>query len=163
MNPDESQKIHKLLNIENLSFYWNINTTSIYTYKIEEWEKLLIPLNFHLLNSKKNEKRELIPYSNESDQNFNNIYILSPPNNILVKLIHAEKATELTPKIDLTLEGFNLEFKITKSQLEQLVLTLNTFYSLERQRLAALYRPVCSVAEDPKSWWKYAYLIISGE
>ena len=102
------------------------------------------------------------PEQNQSQDIKNPNYILAPPNNIVIKLIHAEKAVDLEPLVDLTLEGLNLEFKLSKTQLAQIVLTLNAFYSLERQRLMALYRPEVSVKQDPRAWWKYAFLVISG-
>ena len=64
-------------------------------------------------------------------------YLLAPPNNICAKLIHTENAINIEPKVDVTIEGLNLEWKIRKFQLSQLIQTLNTFHTLERQKLVA--------------------------
>jgi len=143
----EGLKIHKLINVENLAYYWEQVEVPLSTLAPREWELAMMSLIF-----------QDTVLAGSTDK-----FILAPPNNICVKLIHMDKSSEIEPKLDVTFEGLNLEFRLSKLQLAQIILTLNTFYALDRQKLVALYRPEKSVKQDPRAWWKYAYVIISGK
>ena len=56
-----------------------------------------------------------------------------------------------------------MQFTVSKPQLNQIILTLNTFSTLDRKKLVAVYRPEKSPKEDPKAWWRFVFLLISGK
>ena len=140
-------KIHKLVGLKGISIYWREKVEAFAGLHLTEWEKKMLPTSF---------MEVLSPAAD---------FIIAPSNDICVKLIHAESVAdkELDPQVDITIEGLNLDFKVSKSQLNQIVLTLNTFNTLDRKKLVAIYRPEESPKENPRAWWKFAFLLVSGK
>ena len=140
-------KIHKLVGLKDISIYWREKVQAYESLSMNDWEGQMLPQSF---------VETLSPTAD---------CILAPPNNISIKLIHAESVAdkELDPQVDITIEGLNLDFKVSKMQLNQIILTLNTFNTLDRKKLVAIYRPEKSPKEDPRAWWKFAFLLVSGK
>ena len=91
-------------------------------------------------------------------------YIL-PPSSIYIKCTHYNKYTDKVrePMLEVIIEDLCIDLKINKSQLCQLILMLNVFLAIDNHYLVGLYRPEKSPLKDPRAWWYYAYLIVSGK
>lgn len=148
---NKASAVHKIGTVDNCSIYWNINGRSHIQMTINEWETTMNNLIFRESNTVMDETLS---------------YILSPPNQLVVKLMHREVCTELVPNVDLIIESSVLGIYMDREQFHQMMLLTKSFTVLDRKRLMCLYRPshrpVSSNKGAAKEWWHYAYRLVTG-
>jgi vacuolar protein sorting-associated protein 13A/C len=109
--------INKLAKIDNISIYWNTSSPMISILHPDIWEAAMLSMIY-------TKESALSPSSEIKNQ-----YVLVPPNNITIKLVHLENAKDTDPKIDLTIEGVSFELHTDRAQLLQVRYTLNYSFS----------------------------------
>ena len=90
-------------------------------------------------------------------------YLLAPPNSLLIKIAHTDKPGPDDAMIDMTVEIPPFSITLDRLQYQQLMSTSVGFSRLARQKQMALYRPTKRPTRDPKGWWKYAFLLVTGK
>lgn len=143
-----NSSINKMLKVENLGIYWNPQSKSLSNLSFSEW------INHMKLMIFKNSSKE-IDHANIS-------YLLSPSNNLIIKLKHNEKAPSNLPKFDIVIESTNLNFSIDRVQYTQLNSTIEMIGSIDKQRQPYTYRPVNRPvsSQSRREWWKYACKLV---
>lgn len=145
---DPTSSINKLATMKNLGFYWNSKEMrAIAQLDFEEWEKVM---------------QSLIYTSSTCQVELG--YILAPPNNLTVRIIHTECSDSISnniPKIDMQVDSTVLTMKLEQSQYSQIMSTANILAALERQKHLYLHRPVTRPTDDPGSWWHYALKLVT--
>jgi hypothetical protein len=140
--------INKMLKVENLGIYWNAQSKSLSNLSFSEWINQMKIMIFNNISKE----------SDHADIN----YLLSPSNNLIIKLIHNEKAQSNIPKFDIVIESTNLNFSIDRVQYTQLNSTMEMIGSIDRQRQPYTYRPqnrpVSSLSI--REWWRYACKLV---
>ena len=137
--------IYKMATMTNLGIYWNSSETQpLADLTFSTWEKVMSSLIYNKFN-------ESVSLG----------YILSPPNNLSVRVVHNENAPESIPKLDISVASTDLPMKLDHSQYDQLLCTANIFAALDQQKLLLLHRPVCSPKEDHVGWWRYAVKLVT--
>ena len=169
----ESVMIHKLIRIDNVAVYWNTVSIPLRLLPALHWDRAMqsilytnenrAPLASATPAPVSSQSYQDVDSSDRSAENSGQMYILVPPNRLQLKMIHCENGSETDPKLDLTIEGLHLELKLDRTQLIQVKQTAFMFGVLERQKIVALYRPADSALQDPKAWWKYAYMLVRGK
>lgn len=162
---DQTTAVHKLGRMENLGIYWNTESQQLEKLRATDWEiamKSMIyvtPRNVMITG-----KSQLAPLtgSPSTPRQSSLVYILPPPNNLIVKIIHADRPTDTIAAIELIIESKNLSVNLDKLQYEQLMSTVRMLGQLARQKQMALYRPRSRPTVDPRGWWKYAFSLVSG-
>ena len=142
-------KSHKMIRIENLGVYWFEDTQALEPLNNTAWEREM----------KRILTQPFVPSSAGRTERF----ILEPLNILMLKVILRDQTSSTSPRIDLLLEGVNMNLSLSKNQLYQLISTIQMFVSLGRLKLIALYRPKKSPVIDPRAWWKYAFYIVAGK
>lgn len=91
-------------------------------------------------------------------------YILSPPNNLILKLTQRMDCTEFLPKVDMLVESSEMPFTMDKDQLRQLMALKKSFGDLDRKLQMAMFRPALRPKQNAsaREWWKYAYRLVTG-
>lgn len=87
-------------------------------------------------------------------------YILAPSNNLVVKIVQHEIATDCVPLLDVTVEITHLQLTLDKLQFLQLMESLSMISELDRQQQLLSCRPRKRPKEDPRSWWLYAVKLV---
>lgn len=141
--------VHKLGLIQNCGIYWNVNTRCVSGMSNQDWEEYMYATIY---------RGEMT--TTKIDQ-FS--YILGPPNNLIIKLIHSNICDETKPNVDVTIETSVVAFEFDSIQFKQLMMLIKSFAELNRKCLMSTYRPVNRPNVDPKSWWFYAYRLITGQ
>lgn len=141
--------IHKLGTINNVGLYWNISDRPQSSMSSEEWEQVMQKMIY------RDENRDI-----ESIRQLD--FILSPPNQLVLKLTHREVCSEVQPNVDLVIETTQINAKLDRQQFRQLMVMNRSFGELDRKRLICLYRPMKRATEDPRAWWHYAYRLVTG-
>ena len=169
--------MHKLGKVSNLGIYWNIRSYTSASMSVEAREQWLQDLIYKTSTATSDDKYDDMSPANEniagnghyntsSNQNSRQrelTYLLSPPNNLIIKLIHNESPTEDVPLIDLTVEIPDILVLLDRAQYQQLLSLSTGFGRLAHQKQMALYRPPLRPRQDPRAWWKYAYFLVTGK
>lgn len=142
-----STAVHKLGTVQNATVYWNVGSDSYVGVNNNTWKEFM--------------HRTIYRNSEKSDTGFS--YMLKPPNNLQVKLIHREICNETTPNVDVLIESSLISFSISQSQYRQLMLLVKSFGELDRKKQVSSYKPHQRPTVDPKGWWHYAYMLVVGK
>ncbi|CCE63509.1 hypothetical protein TPHA_0F00220 [Tetrapisispora phaffii CBS 4417] len=139
---------HKLLTLNSLCLYWNVDSTNIENYNENE--------DFDTTVEKF--KRAILSSETEVD---NYRYLLKPINGIGKLSVNKLGSTEVQPHILLEMEYD--EFSVDLGDVEYANL-MHTLSSLQINKDIEKYkgrRPLCSVTDDPKAWLKYTIQTIA--
>ena len=133
---EDSQQLsrYKLATLRNLGVYWNG----------------VSPLSSHIGFS---EWMEFMKSSGGPSSPMH--YVLQPSNELIVKLSHQ------TPNLSVHMESVNLNFHLDKVQYHQISATSAAISSFHKLQRFIQYRPDLPPLQDPRSWWKYAILLVS--
>jgi hypothetical protein len=144
-----STSVNKLGQVKNVGVYWNISDESQASLSSEEWESRMKEMIY------RDDMPDTIGVPNLD-------FILSPPNQLLLKLTHREVCSETVPNVDLIIETSEFKANFDRQQFKQLMVMNRSFGELDRKRLMCLYRPSKRATEDPRAWWRYAYRLVTG-
>ena len=141
-----TSSIRKMAKVFNFGLYWITKSTVLSGESFKDWSSKMQALIYPGLSGKEKSF-------------FGDIqYVLHPANNLVVRLIHNERAEEDVPKFDMIVESTNLPLSIDRVQYLQLLRTMEMIGVTERRRQPYMYRPYerPSNPERARAWWKYA-------
>jgi hypothetical protein len=137
--------IHKLAVMKNVGIYWNFDSQMLQGQPVAQWQRNMEALVFTDRNT---------------DTGLD--YILAPPNNLSLKLIHNEAAPDGTPKIDVVIESTMITLDLDKNQYHQIMMTKSQFSVTDRMQQIFLQRPEGRPARGGRAreWWLYAVKLV---
>ena len=179
--------VHKLGTMEGLGIYWNSADCQLSQRKnFEEWVAYMLAMvkthgkNAYLLaTDSQHWQHGKRPGKGTAEDGRTSTmaeaespcplepmsYILSPANHVEVRVVHREKSTEESPKVDVTMLSSTLPFLITDKQYTQMRILAREFRILTNRKMMIAFRPSLrptASSEAARAWWKYAYKLVSG-
>lgn len=139
--------VHKLGVVQNCAVYWNVSSQTFVSSSNSEWKSFM---------------QETV-FRSDSNSSFGFNYILKPRNNLTVKITHRELCNKDTPNVDVLVESSQISFAVSDVQYQQLMLLVKSFGELDRKKQASIYRPRNRPNVDPKGWWHYAFMLVTGK
>ncbi|XP_006899704.1 PREDICTED: vacuolar protein sorting-associated protein 13C isoform X1 [Elephantulus edwardii] len=138
---NEADKIiYKLIRLDSLSTYWNVNCNMSYQGSREQ---ILDQLKSEILTS--NNKRP------------NHQYIFQPLSASAKLYMNPNAETELkTPKLDWNIEVQNIAIELTKPQYLSMIDFLESVDYMVRNAPYRKYKPYLPLHTNCRQWWKYA-------
>ncbi|XP_056663933.1 intermembrane lipid transfer protein VPS13C isoform X2 [Monodelphis domestica] len=134
--------IYKLVRLDSLSAYWNVNCNTCYRGSKEQ---ILDHLKSGILSSSSRSKSPSYQYIFRPISASAKLY-MNP---------HAE--TELkTPKFDCNVEVQNIAIELTKPQYLSMIDLLESVDYMVRNAPYRKYRPYLPLHTNSRQWWKYA-------
>nr|XP_048724050.1 intermembrane lipid transfer protein VPS13C isoform X3 [Caretta caretta] len=132
--------IYKLLSLDCLSVYWNVDSKMYYHGSREQ-----------ILDQLKRG----VPSSSNQPKNYQ--YIFRPVSASAKLYINPHAETELkTPKLDWNIEVQNIAIELTKPQYLSMIDLLESIDYMVRNVPYRKYRPDVPLHKNAKQWWKYA-------
>lgn len=138
--------VHKQGIVQNCAVYWNVNSPTFEDVEQAVWKRFMNDTIFRGKDSSKN--------------GFN--YILQPPNDLRVKIVHRDVCNETTPNIDVKIESSIISFNASDQQYKQAMMLVKSFGELDRKKQVSSHRPRNRPTVDPRGWWHYAYRLVVG-
>uniref|UniRef100_A0A8C0HTI9 Vacuolar protein sorting 13 homolog C n=1 Tax=Balaenoptera musculus TaxID=9771 RepID=A0A8C0HTI9_BALMU len=138
---NEAEKIiYKLIRLDSLSAYWNVNCGMSYPGSRE-----------HILGQLKS---EILTSSNIPP---NHQYIFQPVSASAKLYMNPYAETELkTPKLDWNIEVQNIAIELTKPQYLSMIDLLESVDYMVRNAPYRKYKPYLPLHTNGRQWWKYA-------
>ncbi|XP_021566120.1 vacuolar protein sorting-associated protein 13C, partial [Carlito syrichta] len=138
---NEAEKIiYKLIRLDSLSAYWNVNCSMSYQGSREQ---ILDQLKNEILTS------ENIPPNYQ--------YIFQPISASAKLYMNPYAETELkTPKLDWNIEVQNIAIELTKPQYLSMIDLLESVDYMFRNAPYRKYKPYLPLHTNGRQWWKYA-------
>ncbi|XP_024894514.1 vacuolar protein sorting-associated protein 13C [Pteropus alecto] len=138
---NEAEKIiYKLIRLDSLSAYWNVNCSMSYQ---ESREQILDHLKSEILTS-----IDIPP---------NHQYIFQPISASAKLYMNPYAETELkTPKLDWNIEVQNIAIELTKPQYLSIIDLLESVDYMVRNVPYRKYKPYLPLHTNGRQWWKYA-------
>ncbi|XP_032336935.1 vacuolar protein sorting-associated protein 13C isoform X2 [Camelus ferus] len=138
---NEAEKIiYKLIRLDSLSAYWNVNCRMSYQGSREQ---ILDQLKSEILKSSS------IPPSHQ--------YIFQPISASAKLYMNPYAETELkTPKLDWNIEVQNIAIELTKPQYLSMIDLLESVDYMVRNAPYRKYKPYLPLHTNSRKWWKYA-------
>uniref|UniRef100_A0A8C4PJ18 Vacuolar protein sorting 13 homolog C n=1 Tax=Equus asinus asinus TaxID=83772 RepID=A0A8C4PJ18_EQUAS len=138
---NEAEKIiYKLIRLDSLSAYWNVNCSVSYR---RSREQILDQLKSEILTSSK------IPPNHQ--------YIFQPISASAKLYMNPYAETELkTPKLDWNIEVQNIAIELTKPQYLSMIDLLESVDYMVRNAPYRKYKPYLPLHTNGRQWWKYA-------
>ncbi|XP_036909925.1 vacuolar protein sorting-associated protein 13C isoform X2 [Sturnira hondurensis] len=138
---NETEKIiYKLIRLDSLSAYWNVNCSMSYQGSREQ---ILDHLKSEILTS-----NDILP---------NHQYIFQPISASAKLYMNPYAETELkTPKLDWNIEVQNIAIELTKPQYLSMIDLLESVDYMVRNAPYRKYKPYLPLHTNGRQWWKYA-------
>ncbi|XP_026374399.2 intermembrane lipid transfer protein VPS13C isoform X1 [Ursus arctos] len=138
---NEAEKIiYKLIRLDSLSAYWNVNCNMSYQGSKEQ---ILDQLKSGILTSSN------IPANHQ--------YIFQPISASAKLYMNPYAETELkTPKLDWNIEVQNIAIELTKPQYLSMIDLLESVDYMVRNAPYRKYKPYLPLHTNGRQWWKYA-------
>ncbi|VFV25882.1 vacuolar protein sorting-associated [Lynx pardinus] len=138
---NEAEKIiYKLIRLDSLSAYWNVNCSMSYQGSKEQ---ILDQLKSGILTSSN------IPANHQ--------YIFQPISASAKLYMNPYAETELkTPKLDGNIEVQNIAVELTKPQYLSMIDLLESLDYMARNAPYRKYKPYLPLHTNGRQWWKYA-------
>ncbi|XP_036860152.2 intermembrane lipid transfer protein VPS13C isoform X2 [Manis javanica] len=138
---NEAEKIiYKLIRLDSLSAYWNVNCRMSYQGSREQILEQL--------------KSEIVTSNNISLQHQ---YIFQPISASAKLYMNPYAETELkTPKLDWNIEVQNIAIELTKPQYLSMIDLLESVDYMVRNAPYRKYKPYLPLHSNGRQWWKYA-------
>ncbi|KAL6941975.1 hypothetical protein ACO0QE_003138 [Hanseniaspora vineae] len=140
----------KLLSLNSLSFYFNTNDTeSVFDEDLD------------VLIGKFQESIQT------EDENERNIYVsqnlVSPVTGSCKLSINKAGSTEEQPHLDALLDFSSFSLELDDEQYQELLGIASKFQWFQKSWKFRKFRPLCSVEEDPRAWFKYTATCVLNE
>ncbi|XP_054543722.1 intermembrane lipid transfer protein VPS13C isoform X2 [Talpa occidentalis] len=138
---NETEKIiYKLIRLDSLSAYWNVNCSMSYQGSREQ---ILDQLKSEILKS--------------SNVSLDHQYIFQPISASAKLYMNPYAETELkTPKLDWNIEVQNIAIELTKPQYLSMIDLLESVDYMVRNAPYRKYKPYLPLHTNSRQWWKYA-------
>ncbi|KAM8804771.1 intermembrane lipid transfer protein VPS13C [Eudromia elegans] len=137
---EAAKMIYKLLCLDSLSFYWNVQSRTCYRGSREQ-----------ILDQLK----KGIPRSSSCSQDYQ--YIFRPVSASARLFINPNAEVELkTPKLDWNVEVQRIAIELTKPQYLSIIDLLESVDYMVRNAPYRRFRPNVPLHKNAKEWWKYA-------
>lgn len=149
--------VHKLGGLKNAAAYWNTSTTPLAPLCVSEWLQAMESMIYK-------DGHDMLDPAAQLGKNVMQ-YIMQPRNELSLRLKHCDKPSdpENSPEMDIAVRSTLVKTNINEAQFGQIVATSRAFSVLERRKHMAKFRPSKRPTEDPRGWWKYAYVLITGK
>nr|XP_056721786.1 intermembrane lipid transfer protein VPS13C [Euleptes europaea] len=132
--------IYKLLRLDSLSFYWNVDTEMYYRSSREQILEQL---------------KKGVPSVGRKPPKYQ--YIFKPVSASAKLYINPYAETELiTPKADWSMEVQSIAVELTKPQYLSMIDFLESIDYMVRNAPYRKYRPDSPLPKNARKWWKYA-------
>ncbi len=144
--------IHKLAILKDFGLYWQHSDT-VKMSEMDSVEDMREALNSG------------VTYRNMDSPNTTGHggFLLRPPHDILLKVVHDEDAGRIERAYYYAnLDNAILDFDLSTEQLEQALTLKDGITALSNWSAFSSYRPTHRPQDDPRAWWRYAYICISG-
>ncbi|XP_051829756.1 LOW QUALITY PROTEIN: intermembrane lipid transfer protein VPS13C [Antechinus flavipes] len=136
--------IYKLVCLDSLSAYWNVNCNTCYRGSKEQ-----------ILDHLKSGIPSSISSSSSGSPNYQ--YIFRPISASAKLYMNPHAETELkTPKLDCNIEVQNIAIELTKPQYLSMIDLLESLDYMVRNAPYRKYRPCLPLHTNSQQWWKYA-------
>ncbi len=90
-------------------------------------------------------------------------FLLRPPYDILLKVVHDEDAGRIDRAYYFAnLDNAILDLDLSTEQLEQALALKDGITALSNWSVFSSHRPTRKPQDDPRAWWRYAYICITG-
>nr|XP_051678303.1 intermembrane lipid transfer protein VPS13C isoform X2 [Oryctolagus cuniculus] len=137
---EEEKIIYKLIKLDSLSAYWNVNCSMSYR---GSRERILDQLKSEILTS-----RNIPP---------NHQYVFQPLSASAKLYMNPYAENELkTPKLDGNIEVQNIAIELTKPQYLSMIDLLESVDYMIRNAPYRKYKPYVPLHTNSRQWWKYA-------
>jgi len=163
--------INKLVVLNNCNFYWNTSSTLSKDLSYEDWQAKMLALIYSSTYSPSTSKfaegfkstlNESTIHANVQDLIEPMSFILSPPNQSIIKVTSREVCSETMPSTDVLVEGGSIPVAFHEDQYRQIILLGKVFKDRNRRKFLVTHRPPLRPTEDPVAWWHYAYRLLTG-
>ncbi|KAL8196982.1 UNVERIFIED_CONTAM: Vacuolar protein sorting-associated protein 13C, partial [Gekko kuhli] len=132
--------IYKLLRLDSLSFYWNVNSEMYYRSSREQILEQL---------------KRGVPSVGQEPRNYQ--YIFRPVSASAKLYIDPYAETELkTPKVDWSMEVQSIAVELTKPQYLSMIDFLESVDYMVRNAPYRKFRPDLPLHKNARKWWNYA-------
>ncbi|CAM9428246.1 unnamed protein product, partial [Sphacelaria rigidula] len=86
------------------------------------------------------------------------------PMSAVLKLTHNDDpADTIGPEFEASLEVDDIRVDLRAEQYEQILQLKDNFVALANWQIFFPYRPKASPLQDPRAWWRYAYVCVKGK
>lgn len=164
--------INKLVVLNNCNFYWNTSSTLSKDLSYEDWQAKMLALIYSSTYSASTSKLAEGFKSTLNESTTHRAYvqdliepmsfILSPPNQSIIKVTSGEICSETMPSTDVLVEGGSIPVAFHEDQYRQIILLGKVFKDRNRRKFLVTHRPPVRPTEDPVAWWHYAYRLLTG-
>jgi vacuolar protein sorting-associated protein 13A/C len=167
-NANQTQQIHKLAKLQNLSLYWTIDSPELANLSLDEW---LVQMQSLIYKRDKSDSAETQRTGGERGRQGEREmgYLLEPPNTFTLKIQHNESAAapspqspQFLPKIKAMIESIDLRFHLDKLQYQQIMRCIEDAKYKNRLLPLLKHKPQESVRSNPRAWWRYALILVTG-
>ncbi|KAF2076434.1 hypothetical protein CYY_002237 [Polysphondylium violaceum] len=151
---NDSSIIHKTIDLDQLSVYWNTDTKPIKYSSLDDLSnKLKLMINSNTNNSESDSGSN----SNNNNNNTQQQYILPSVSAQLKAILNKSLVPSSTvPKYDLEFELGSTEFCLSDKQYRDITNIMEGFQLFKKSIEYRSSRPKEQVLESPKKWWKYS-------
>ena len=172
-----SSCIHKLGTLTDLGIYWNTSSSSeSYSNDLSsaQWEAKMMGAmrgGGSMIDrmDQPSPKFGAIDNNNSSSVSKGMSFVLQPNNRCSLRVKHhaavnipAITCDDSTPTIDVSMDSTDLLLRLNDLQYQQMLSVIQHFTVLDTRRLLVAHRPTLRPTADPKAWWRYAYLLLTG-
>ncbi|KAJ4777649.1 Pleckstrin (PH) domain-containing protein isoform 2 [Rhynchospora pubera] len=150
-------RIRKSVVLESLAFYFDSDSNP---WEVDKpWEDL-----------RPSEWSQIFEFGEKDDStsekaSFKHSYILQPVTGTAIytklRLLEARRTNQALQKAAVDLDDVTLS--LSKDGYRDIIMMADNFSSFNQRLKYAHYRPSLPVKSDPKSWWKYAYRVVTEE
>ncbi|EGC29659.1 hypothetical protein DICPUDRAFT_158736 [Dictyostelium purpureum] len=150
---NENTIIHKIVNLDCLSIYWNSNSAKL---KYTDIDDLSSKLKSMIVNKNNNDNND----SNNNNK-YQQQYLLTPISAKLKVILNKSIIpSEIIPKYTLNFEFGSTEISLSDSQYTDITNLLESFTLFEKSIEFRSSRPKSSIKQSPKEWWIYSIAAI---
>ncbi|KAJ3689943.1 hypothetical protein LUZ61_019107 [Rhynchospora tenuis] len=150
-------RIRKSVVLESLAFYFDSDSNP---WEVDKpWEDL-----------RPSEWSQIFEFGEKDDStsekvSFKHSYILRPVTGTAkytkLRLLEARRTNQALQKAAVDLDDVTLS--LSKDGYRDIIMMADNFSAFNQRLKNAHYRPSLPVKSDPKSWWKYAYRVVTEE
>ncbi|CAM9605272.1 unnamed protein product, partial [Scytosiphon promiscuus] len=147
-------RVHKLARITGFSVYWRVDDKERYE---------LIPKEI-----RSDALRRLVAEQARAPSGKNGGGLdrgdLIRPTGALLKFIHCDHPDDKTgPKFEASFEMDDVKMDFRAEQYEQVLSLKDSFAALSNWQTFFPFRPKTTPLQDPKAWWRYAFVCVRGK
>eukprot|EP00752_Nemacystus_decipiens_P006311 g5691.t1 len=150
----QQSKVHKLARVEGFSVYWRVDDH-------ERFE--LIAPEMRSAALRRFVAEQAVAPSGDNGGGLERGDLIRPTGAVL-KFIHSDDPDDKTgPKFEASFEMDDVKMDFRAEQYEQALSLKDSIAALANWQMFFPYRPKTTPLQDPKAWWRYAFVCIRGK